>query len=176
MTGASERERVARRLGDVAGEGSQPSAKFPEGVDRSPQDRLAMGGSAREGELRGTRGRLLGVRRAVGVRTGERASDGSESVRERASTAPAPKVRRAREEEARFPEGDRGAGLRRATPTRPPRQAPPSDEPICRCFKCRRVVDDHNGQTIEACIPCSRRTCDTYVGASSAPGSRRGLR
>eukprot|EP00966_Prymnesium_polylepis_P216396 5009279-Prymnesium_polylepis.1 len=44
-----------------------------------------------------------------------------------------------------------------------PMQAPPSEpEPNCRCFKCRRVLDDHNGQTIEACIPCSRRTCDTW--------------
>ena len=43
-----------------------------------------------------------------------------------------------------------------------PMQAPPSDEPNCRCFKCRRVLDDHHGQTIEPCIPCSRRTCDTW--------------
>ena len=43
-----------------------------------------------------------------------------------------------------------------------PMQAPPSNEPNCRCFKCRRVLDDHHGQTIEDCIPCSRRTCDTW--------------
>lgn len=41
-------------------------------------------------------------------------------------------------------------------------QAPPLNEANCRCFKCRRVLDDHNGQTIEPCIPCSRCTCDTW--------------
>ena len=41
-------------------------------------------------------------------------------------------------------------------------KAPPSAEPKCRCFKCHCVLDDYNGVTVETCIPCSRRNCDTW--------------
>lgn len=60
------------------------------------------------------------------------------------------------------PEPESNAASEEAMEEDEPMQAPPSDEPNCRCFKCRRVLDDHHGQTIEPCIPCSRRTCDTW--------------